>query len=175
MDLVKKKKIPQTIAALSSLTSRAIDSAERLPESPQSTSGGAGEGFGFNLGLICLCSDVLLFGKSVRRHSRRWGGQTLYRGVFEDGCGVRGRRVGVFRGGGGGAAAAGGCGWLWVVRVLGQKREGRVDGGGVGLRVVVLITGQSVAHVIRCVRKLFVKPPRMLQQRERIIRSMINF
>lgn len=128
--------------------------------------GGGGEGFGFNLGLICLCSDVLLFGKSVRRHSRRWGGQTLYRGVFEDGCGVRGRRVGVFRGGGDGAAAAGGCGWLWVVRVLGQKRKGRVDGGGVGLRVVVLITGQSVAHVIRCVRKLFVKPPRMLQQRE---------
>lgn len=77
---------------------------------------------------------------------------------------MRGRRVGVF--GGGGCAAAGGCGWLGVVRVLGQKGEGRVDGGGVGLRVVVLITGQSVAHIIRRVRKLFIKPPRMLLQIE---------
>lgn len=53
-----------------------------------------------------------------------------------------------------------------MVRVLGQKREGGVDGGGVGLRVVILITGQSVAHVVRCVWKLFVKASRMLQQTE---------
>lgn len=133
------------------------------------------KGFRFKLGLLCLFSpknsDVLLFGKSVSRHSRRWRGQTLYWGVFKDGCGVWGRRVGVFWGGGG-AAAARGCSWL--VRVLGQKREGRVDGGGVWLWVVVLITGQSVAHIIRCVWKLFIKPPRMLQQIE-IYQSMINF
>lgn len=50
--------------------------------------------------------------------------------------------------------------------MLGQKREGRVDGRGVGLRVVILITGQSVAHVVRCVWKLFIKASRMLQQTE---------
>lgn len=50
--------------------------------------------------------------------------------------------------------------------MLGQKREGRVDGRRVGLWVVVLITGQSVAHVVRCVWKLFIKASRMLQQIE---------
>lgn len=60
--------------------------------------------------------------------------------------------------------------------MLGQKREGRVDGGGVGLRVVILITGQSVAHVVRCVGKLFVKASRMLQQtdRQRTVTHMAN-
>lgn len=70
-----------------------------------------------------------------------------------------GRRQGVFWRVG--AAAAGGRGGRLrgVVGVLGQKRERRLDGGGVGIWVVLLVAGKPVANVVRCVWELFIKPP----------------
>lgn len=166
LDLVQNQKLH------SPLTSRAIhngaESAEILPDCP---------GLNNNLlvgmwahwrGLsLYQSSDVLLFGKSVRCHPRGRRGQALHWGVFKDGRGVRRRRKGAFWCGGGGAATAGRSGWLWVVGVLGQKWEWRVDGRGVGLWVILLVTGQSVAHVVRCAWKLFIKPSRMLRWNDR--------
>lgn len=122
--------------------------------------------FGFFI-FYFLASDVLLLGEGVRRHSRGRGRQPLHRGVFKDGRGVRGRREGVF-GGGGAGAAAGGRGGLRLVGLLRQEGERRVDGRGVGLRVVLLVAGQSVAHVVCRVWELLVKAAGVLQVRTKV-------
>lgn len=113
-----------------------------------------------------LASDVLLLGEGVgRRPGGRGRGQALRRGVFEDGGGVRRRREGVS---GRGGAAAGGRGGVRVVGLLRQKGQRRVDGRRVGLRVVLLVARQPVAHVVGRVWQLLVEPPGVLQRRHRV-------
>lgn len=74
-----------------------------------------------------------------------------WHGEGDSGCG----------GGAEGWTAAGG-GVCRLVGVLGEEGERGLDGRGVGLRVVLLVAGESVADVVRRVGELLVALPCVL-------------
>ena len=49
--------------------------------------------------------------------------------------------------------------------VLGQEGERWVDGGGMLLQIVLFVARQTIAHIVRCVRKIIKELSRILQKK----------
>lgn len=55
-------------------------------------------------------------------------------------------------------------GWVLLVRVLRQERDGRVGWGGLRLGEVFHVADALVAHILSRVQQLFWTPPRVLRK-----------